>query len=117
MATTNTIQAFPKVINQFLIKDVDIKAPVTTFVTNLGSALRALGPRTLEDDEHYPVYDILGALEDKARCAFANRCFDEIEITHAGKGLYAFFLFKGLRKLEDGTFAAFYTFDGTTRGN
>ena len=109
-----TIPAYPKTIHQYLGKDIDIKAPVTTFVTNLGSALRALGPRTLEDDEHYPVYDILGALEDKARCAFANRCFDEIEITHAGKGLYAFFLFKGLRKLEDGTYIAYYLFDGTS---
>lgn len=109
-----TIPAYPKTIHQYLGKDIDIKAPVTIFITNLGSALKALGPRTLEDDEHYPVYDILGALEDKARCAFANRCFDEIELIHTGEDLYAFFLFKELRKLEDGTYIAYYLFDGTS---
>ena len=107
------LQAFPKTVNQFLSKDVDIKAPFTNFITNLGVVLHTFGPRTLEGAEHYSVFDILGMLEDKARCAFANRSFDEIEVVPVGDNLFAFFQFKGLRKLEDGTYAAYYEFDGT----
>lgn len=115
MANTNfpkVIKPFTKTVNVFLHKDVNHQAPFLIFISNQGVALRTLGPRKIDDLSQTPVYEVLAELESKARENFMIRNFDELELIKVDKGYYASFSFKELRILEDGTYAAYYEFQG-----
>lgn len=107
---SQAITSYSKTVNVYLNMDVDIKAPFSALVTNIGSVLHALGPRKLDDVRQTPVYEVLAELEKQACENFICRNFDEVELIKVAKGHYAVFLFKELRKHEDGTFAAYYEY-------
>ena len=109
---SQAITPYPKTVNVYLNMDVDIKAPFSVLVTNIGSVLHALGPRKLDDERLTPVYEVLAELESQARENFISHSFDELELIKVEKGRYAVFCFKELRKHGDGTYAAYYEYDG-----
>lgn len=111
---TTVITSYPKTVNVFLHQDVDIQAPFTIFTINLGVVLKTLGPRKRDDDAQISVYEVLAELESKARYNFMCRGFDTVELIHVKEGHYAVFYFKELRKLADGTYAAYYEFERVT---
>lgn len=108
------IHAYQKTVHQYLGKDIDIKAHFTIFTTNLGIVLQAIGPRKIDDEEQNSVYEVLNELESTARNSFLCRNFDDVELIKVKDGFYAVFYFKGLRKLEDGTYVAYYEFERVT---
>lgn len=105
------ITAYQKTVHQYLGKDIDIMAHFTIFTTNLGIVLQAIGPRKIDDEEQNSVYEVLNELENVARNSFLCHNFDDVEFIKVKDGFYAVFYFKGLRKLEDGTYAAYYEFE------
>lgn len=105
------IEGYQKTVNVFLHKDIDIDAHFTIFTTNLGIVLQAIGPRKIDDVDQNSVYEVLNELETVARNSFVCRNFDDVELIKVKDGFYAVFYFKGLRKLEDGTYAAYYEFE------
>lgn len=109
---SQTVKPYSKTVIEYLHKDIDMQAPFTTLVINIGSVLHALGPRKLDDVRQTPVYEVLAKLENQACENYICRNFDEVELIKVEKGRYAVFCFKELRKHGDGTYAAYYEYDG-----
>lgn len=108
--TSKVIKAYEQNGYAYLKKDVDTNAPIYVKVINMDEFLNAYGPRILDDMDSNSAYEILGELEQTARCNFYQLYFKDEEFAHADDLNFVMFRFKELRKLENGAYIAYYEF-------